>query len=530
LTGRVDSAWLLLAANVIYALVFQSTAATAVGVVGIVSALMLLAGHRLAPVWFGGEQRSLNAPDRLMTWGLPLLPFLSVLGQARLAFWRVDARGLILISWIITLAWMLVRRRRDSSQVWTLDGVAWLFMGWTALFWYSVVWDGGLSRLTLGLSHSDRLLESFAIWESNPVSSHLYLVWLRPEDFAAHRAYTNHLHPYLFAIYGWTRAVQLVAHVPAYVGRNLTPFLVSLAGVLAFGALVGRTRSWPADWSFTFVSTLFVALGLVITSASYWVGFYTINFDDVFPLIAYVTILFWVCARPPITHERLPIALAAAVAVGLFSWVYGPLIVAALVIYSRGHFKAEEADTPQNRYVWLVAAVALVIDLSIYELPRALVRLKGYESVASDFLFRSGLDGDVQYFQNAGQAVLQPFAQSRTNWAMLLPVVPLLFGLWWGPWRGRLGRWRLFSALVFLTAPYWFSVALFPQAVSIHPYLYDHLLLQPLLLLGASGMLTSAFQHRLRGAYLLLGLLAATTLTMANLIAIAQVARRLIPS
>src|SRR5262245_56914703 len=37
-TGHVDSAWLLLAANVTYALVFHSTAATAVGIVGIVSA------------------------------------------------------------------------------------------------------------------------------------------------------------------------------------------------------------------------------------------------------------------------------------------------------------------------------------------------------------------------------------------------------------------------------------------------------------------------------------------------------------
>jgi hypothetical protein len=83
-------------------------------------------------------------------------------------------------------------------------------------------------------------------------------------------------------------------------------------------------------------------------------------------------------------------------------------------------------------------------------------------------------------------------------------------------------RRRLARALLFLTSPYLFSVAVFPQSVSIHPYLYDQLLFLPAVLIGAVWALSPQVQRRVRGPSVLALLLLVAALLMANLIAIAQ--------
>ena len=535
LTLRDKHPWLLLAANLAYTLAFRSATATALGVVGVLTSALLLAGPRVAAPWFReshADQTRFTRWDVILSWLLPLLPFLALISETRIAFWRVDARGLILVSWVVMLFLMVIRRHAPplDSAAPRIGAVALLFIGWTALFWYWVVWDAGIGRLALGLSSPDRLLMSFGIWETAPASEHLYLVWLTREDFANHQVYTNHLHPYLFAIYGWTKLVQLLSGAPMYVGRNLTPFGIALAGLVTFVTLMVRANHLPERRGALFHGTLFLTLGVFITNASFWVGFYTVNFDDVFPLIAYAVALLWACAQPAVSRDNRIITVAAAALVGAFGWIYGPVAVLALVVYFVKRGGAPQEHDTTNHALWTAVLVAITINVVAYALPRVLAGLSGYTSGASDFMFRSGLDGDTRYFQNAGQAVLQPFnAWSRTAWGMTVPFVPLLMAAWWGPWRGRTGRRRLLAPLVFLTAPYWFSVAVFPQAVSIHPYLYDHLLLQPVMLLGTAAMLSASFQRRLHGPCLLLVLLVAATLTMSNLSAIAQAAQRLIP-
>ena len=76
--------------------------------------------------------------------------------------------------------------------------------------------------------------------------------------------------------------------------------------------------------------------------------------------------------------------------------------------------------------------------------------------------------------------------------------------------------------LLFLCAPYLMSVVLFPQAVSIHPYLYDHLLLVPVTVGGVVAMLNPAVCAPLRGGPLFAVLLLAGGVLMSNLISIAQ--------
>ena len=78
---------------------------------------------------------------------------------------------------------------------------------------------------------------------------------------------------------------------------------------------------------------------------------------------------------------------------------------------------------------------------------------------------------------------------------------------------------------MFLLTPYFLSVIFFPQSVSIHPYLYDHLLVIPIVVTGASMMFAEGVRDRLRGPLLLAFILFMAGVIMSNLIGIAQALR-----
>jgi hypothetical protein len=79
--------------------------------------------------------------------------------------------------------------------------------------------------------------------------------------------------------------------------------------------------------------------------------------------------------------------------------------------------------------------------------------------------------------------------------------------------------WR---TLLFLATPYLVSVIFFSQSVSVHPYLYDHLLIIPMVVVGLVAMLSASIERRLTGAGLLAFLLAVSAILMSNLVSNAQ--------
>jgi hypothetical protein len=81
---------------------------------------------------------------------------------------------------------------------------------------------------------------------------------------------------------------------------------------------------------------------------------------------------------------------------------------------------------------------------------------------------------------------------------------------------------------LFLATPYFLSLILFPQSVAVHPYLYDHLLLIPMVVTGVLAMLDVSRDVRPGSAALLAFLLVVMAVLMSNLIGIAQGLQRAI--
>ena len=512
----------LVAVNVAYLFSVHSAAAAAVSTAGCFTGLALLLA-RSSPVVSAREAIVLAAPFAL--------PLAGAMHPVTIGFWRADTRGLLIVAWLLTVSGLLwaAQRERRAGSVDTGALLTALFVAWTSLFWLSVVSDAAVGRAVLETTRDDRVIFTFNLWQTHRPSEHLFLMWLSPEDFASHQAYTNHLHPYLFSLYGSIRLVQAATGVPMHVARNVTPFGVAALGVVTFAFLLLRS-GWAAfEPTVKSYISLFLALGVFISEWHFWVSMYTTNFDDVFPVIAWLFALLAACAaRPAPARDRL--LPGFAILFGAFGWVYTPLAIFALWCYY-GRLRPSGSFFIDNRRLLKASLACGLAGVVTVAIPRILVALKGYETVSSPFLFRSGLDGDTRYFHDVAQAVLRPFyGQPRTWWTMLFPTfVPVLIWLTWGTAGAGTSRRRLVRALLLLTAPYWFSLAVFPQAVSIHPYLYDHLLFLPVALIGALWSVSPAVQRRLRGPSLLALFLTYVVLLMANLLAIAQGIRAALP-
>jgi hypothetical protein len=227
--------------------------------------------------------------------------------------------------------------------------------------------------------------------------------------------------------------------------------------------------------------------------------------------------------EPPI---RKPVAIALAAGIAAIGPINAPLVVLALAcIYGRPAETVRDVVV-ENRVLFQIGAVAAAAAGLSYGLPRLLIAWHGYRDLASPFIFRSGLDGDVRYFTSISQAFAAPCCGpgGRPLANLLFPAFVPLAVCWLAmAWSNRSLAARLGARAIFLAAPYVFSLVVFPQSVSIHPYLYDHLILGPAIVLGGWCLLSEPIQRYVRGPGLLVFLLAVAGLLMSNLITLAQI-------
>jgi hypothetical protein len=525
----VRLAAILLLTHLLYFFVLPSIAAKGVSIFGGLVVLGIVAVAAASPRFAArlkDELREIGGPGEIAMAAWFVLPLLSLVTQPTVAFWRLDGRALLIVAWLAGVGCSLVARRFAAPELTVpphgrLPLLTQLLILWSTAFWLMLVWDVGVGRAVAHVSREDPLTLSFALWETHPVRDHLFLAWTSRQAFDNGVAYTNHLHPILFFFYGCSKLVQLATGLPLFVGRNLTPFATAAVGVLAFTSLVPRTATSVRTLSFH--ATLFIALGVFLTHWHTWVYPYAWGFDTVFPFIAYFAVIVWASAQPRVSLRNRGRLLAALVLFAAFGWLYTPLVVAEVwILFGRARPRWR-AFLLANRPLVRASVAALAMGIVVYGLPLLLVVWRGYTNTSSSLLFRSGLDGDVRYFQDAAQAMIHPFRPARTWWSIIFPAfIPITAAAAFAWFGGALRRRRLARQSVFLLAPYFFSLAFFPQSVSIHPNLYDMLLIVPVVLIGCTWALSRFFQRRLHGPFLLAMLLLSAVVIMANLTAIAQ--------
>lgn len=522
--------WLgALALNTLWVFLLPNSGGRGVALLGVLVALVVLARGRTRP-----ESTPRPPPSLALVFALPACSFGAV---PRLAFWALDGRGWLILAWLAAIscievrAWSLDRvADEDRPPSRRLPAIVGLFAIWTSVFWLSVVEDAGVKRIMMvdrasikQVCQSDPLTTMISIWESAPASAHLFLGWRSRDSFNAGLPYANHAHPYLLTMYGWIAAVRMATGVPLFVATNSTPFfymLVLLGAVtllLARIGILGRARG-PLGFLL-----LFLAIGTIVTAWRFWGDLYRYNNDNPYPLLSALL----VATYASLFAEPQPrVAVWCSVAFVAMSPIHTPMLIFAVICLFGKPGGSWQQTLERNRLVIRVCLWALVAGLVAWLLPRTLIALKGYQPTASTMLFRSGLDGDTTYFSNIAQAFWAPCpgdcCYHRPAAALFLPaILPLAV---FGPsvWRDGRSPLEIGKLLLFLCTPYAISVIAFPQSVSIHPYLYDHLLLVPFVVVGAAAMLDGLLRARLTGAAVLSLLLFMAAVIMSNLIALAQ--------
>jgi hypothetical protein len=462
-----------------------------------------------------------------------LLPSFFLYAAPVLAFWRFDGRAALLVAWLvaITLAITLEHWRGGTPDRRTAMCLLGLFILFSAGLWLTVVMDSGIASFMVSIDRrgprgcqADPFTTMITLWESNPPSEHLFLGWRSQENFDRRIAYPNHVHPYLFTMYGWIAAARYMAGLTLWGATNTSILLPVLVLIAAFGTLLARSGLLWDRTSPTGLVTLFAAIGILVTTWRLWIDLVRFNSDNPYPLLAAVFILVYALLLPPM--RTWAAALASALFVAL-SPVHTPmLLLPAVCVFGQGGRNWREV-LQRNRSLAIVCRVALLVGVMAYLEPRLLIWWKGYHSQASSFLFRSGLDGDTSYFTGILQAAVAPCpigcCYSRTLSELLFPaILPLAI---FGPLALRHAQSPAISVgrqLLFLTTPYLVSLILFPQSLSVHPYLYDHLFVIPVVVTGLVAMLSAPIERRLTGAVLLAFLLLVGGILMGNLIAMAQ--------
>jgi hypothetical protein len=550
--------------NAAWAVLLPTEMGSATALLGAAIALTAL-GTLLARRGRNGRNGHDGAPEYWrQAWLLApfLLPVISFLHISTFAFWSLDARGWLIAAWLITAVRGALQpsspapaappgppapaaastaadtgsvdeASRRSAPVPFYVG---LFILWTSVFWLTVVWDLGVGRFVVNVDrsagvscHLDPLANIFQLWEQQPASEHLYLGWrTRDGGFDQQRVYVNHVHPYLLTMYAWVSAVRAVTGRPMTVATNTTPFLymfVLLGSVTVLLARLGLLRKCRDAGG---LIVLFAGFGFLVTTWRFWGDLYRYTSDNTFPLLAAVLVLVYAAWLTPV---RPWLAFASGTLFLALAPIHTPFLILAVVCLF-GQYAARGRDLfARNRLIAGLSVWWLVVAFVVAAAPRLLAAWKGYTAVGSSLLVRSGLDGDTSYFTGLAQAIWSPTVAGcyvRPPVDLLLPAcVPLLALI---PWIVRANDSSGRDAgrmLVFLATPYLCSLIFFAQSISVHPYLYDLLLLVPVVVTGLAVMLMEPVRQRLTGTMLLVGILFASALIMTNLISLAQVLKHM---
>jgi hypothetical protein len=327
------------------------------------------------------------------------------------------------------------------------------------------------AMVTVADTQPERLRDfTFSVWHQYPLTRHGFLAFLAADDYQKHEAYANHTTLYLLAM----RALYQIQLELPHLTMRVSGAMLAMAASIA--AITYSIRKWAvAIWDVRRNVLILLAFAYFATLPTFWISLGKFNVDNAFVFVFPVLL----------TTGYLASTTGAQ---GPKFWISSLLLCALMPIASAQFalFLALHAifRRPFAKQIFRSAVVLLIISVVVYMQPIIVMKLLGFSSTNSSWLFRSGLDGDMTYYGNAVNSVLFPQFQ-RPAYLILTPAALLLLQMCY--------RWKFDSdegtaqpertphaSLPYLFSVYVLVLLLWPQAVSIHPYLYDALLVGPL--------------------------------------------------
>ncbi|WP_291993482.1 hypothetical protein [Candidatus Accumulibacter sp. ACC003] len=314
---------------------------------------------------------------------------------------------------------------------------------------------------------------TFVIWDNYGSVKHGYLVFLSMDDFEKGIAYSNHSTLYLFFMYFLYKIELFLPSLPMRATSAFLEMSLLVAVIVSITSMLQKERIRFGQGVLFLLSIAFL-----VTMPGFWISAGKFNVDN--PFHFYVPILLivaFVVSRGIVSGPKLWLAIAALS-------LLAPIAAALLGLFFLG--LSIRADG-LSRGMLRLGVATIICSVLVYAQPVIVSSILGFGSKNSSWLFRSGLDGNVTYFSNVINSVIAPYFP-RPIHLLLVPLallsVQLLSMLKMNtadkaslafPGGSNAG---MFYQVLF--SQYIIACLLWPQAVSIHPYLYDYLLLVPI--------------------------------------------------
>lgn len=310
---------------------------------------------------------------------------------------------------------------------------------------------------------------TYIIWKNYSFNVHGFIVFLSESDFHKKIAYGGHTP--IFAMIMWVvNQISILLELPNKF-INVVIFILANSIVLIIISL--KQRSAVFGFSRRRQSLLlFFLLVCFYTTVAIAVPIAKNNFDNamvlIFPLVIVLTYSYG-------TGSFEKISPILGIFFGFVSPIFAIFYYSSLALYTLIGGNVALKSKSCNPFLMLSICIVLFVANNTW------LKYFGYTSASSSWLFRSGLDGSTSYYLNHFQAILAPF-YPRPFKLIMFPLVYFLLFLVLSKYSKSISNSFVpfkTSELVAISSIYCISLALFPQAVSVHPYLYDVFLLLP---------------------------------------------------
>jgi hypothetical protein len=334
------------------------------------------------------------------------------------------------------------------------------------------------------LTKEERLRDiTFYIWDNYSLKEHGFLVFYDMSYFYKKIAYSNHSYLYLFYMYFFYK-VEILTHFPMRVSSaisNICIFSTSIFYVLS--------KSYRKVIGIKSAILFLISTAIIVSMPAYWVSAARFNVDNIYLInFSFILLASFIFCYANFKGYRVWVV---STVLTVFFPRSAVILGMALLLAS-----LSEGNEFKARFIKL-SLFLIIIGFSIYIVPASIAKIMGFELVNSSWLFRSGLDGDLSYFSNAIQAIIYPYNGRSFFMGLGISLLLLIFQLInyyvWYFYRKYtknsninneiFDNYDTFIYLIF--SQYIFTCLFWPQSVSIHPYLYDVLLLAPILFIVA---------------------------------------------
>lgn len=325
------------------------------------------------------------------------------------------------------------------------------------------------------LLQAERLRDvTFPIWDTYNIKKHGFLVFLSTKDFDDAIAYSNHSSAFLMLMYFFYKIEIMFPSMPMRLLAPVTEMICIITTIIFILSHQFRLNNMRL------VQYVQILLGIMFleTTPGFWISAAKYNVDN--PFNFQFSLLLWVsfCISTELFDKfkfYLPLFIYA-----IFAPINAFLLGLYLLISSVGANCFVKDKLKLALMIMFLAGIA-------YIQPVLTSKILGFSSKNSTWLFRSGLDGDITYFKDAITSVIFPIAIRPVSW-LIVPILILLLELLNvymkdAVYKKRSNYARVsiptsFYGLIF--SPYLLTALMWPQAVSIHPYLYDVMLVGPI--------------------------------------------------